>query len=437
MLFQASYSIAPIMLALAIKSESSKQMVIFCFGYLFLNFLPYFLSYISNIFLTKWKLLARLQISKDIQRRYENQYHLLNQIKLNNKYKAILSNNSQELLIEIIDYIYKLFSFFSSSLFSLLFISIFIIHEILLTYLISFICSCIIILLTRKRQTYLSRRTERSKNKFIGNLADSWGNNILSQDPFWENQKNIINRHWNLFRINSLYTINFFQKTSIIQAIVIWLPTSVLVLYSIGTSSLLESAALIVVLPRIVELLLDISNLVMRALEFNLHRGRLTWLEHETSLPGKKELEHHVNFKEISIQNPAFGSVKVNSLCELTDLIEQARGRIQISGANGSGKTTLLTLLKHHYADEAFLLPSNTSMLTVNDRQKSTGQLRLSEIEIIKEHAILGKYSIILLDEWNAHLDSSNYSYIDDMLNEISQNTIIVEVIHWKKDTKP
>ena len=105
MMLQASYSVAPIMLSFAVKSEDQQHLLIFCFGYIALNFLPYFFAYGSSVFLNVWKLRARSQIAKDIQNQYEKKYNLLNMPGLEKKYKAILSNNSQEIIINIIEYI--------------------------------------------------------------------------------------------------------------------------------------------------------------------------------------------------------------------------------------------------------------------------------------------------------------------------------------------
>ena len=114
---------------------------------------------------------------------------------------------------------------------------------------------------------------------------------------------------------------------------------------------------------------------------------------------------------------------------------EKLKGIYTVRGLNGSGKSLSLLKLKEKYSDAAYLLPAHHDLFVNFQTQLSSGQLARKSIEWIRENteSLSKSVRVLLLDEWNANLDSDNLSALEKVLLELSESFLIVEVRHDPK----
>jgi len=132
--------------------------------------------------------------------------------------------------------------------------------------------------------------------------------------------------------------------------------------------------------------------------------------------------------------------IVLNSFSDLLSATNNfEKGRYTITGDNGTGKTTLLANIKSNMGDKAYLLPSHSKMLFLNDSQErgySTGEKLHENFKEISSNINDGVISILLLDEWNANLDKENLSNVNLDIEEISKIVCVIEVLHLANDNR-
>ncbi|MCF9045901.1 ABC transporter ATP-binding protein [Acinetobacter nectaris] len=111
-------------------------------------------------------------------------------------------------------------------------------------------------------------------------------------------------------------------------------------------------------------------------------------------------------------------------------LISKNNGRFTITGNNGSGKITFLHEFKNHLGNKAVIIPTDLN----NSFWKNDANLdHLSTDQRIKnilEEVLYSEESFILLDEWNANLDTKNKIQTNALINKISKYTTVAEITH-------
>ena len=144
-------------------------------------------------------------------------------------------------------------------------------------------------------------------------------------------------------------------------------------------------------------------------------------------LPSSKEayqkLEKRINWDKLRISIRA-------TVVPLETLIESlpSHGRYTIKGENGSGKSSLLLLIKLLKGREAFYLPAKHELsFQLSKDGFSTGQLVRKTL-----HELLEKLDteIVLLDEWDANLDTVNQQQLSQLIDQLSQKKCVIEVRH-------
>ena len=128
--------------------------------------------------------------------------------------------------------------------------------------------------------------------------------------------------------------------------------------------------------------------------------------------------QHH-----ISAKGPSY----ISSYQELLAYTTKC-GRLTLRGENGAGKSTLLMLVKHELADRAFFLPTQNQLSFIAETNKySTGEsLRNRLMEILERVDV----DVLLLDEWDANLDSENHQKLSLLIDKLAESKCVIEVRH-------
>lgn len=123
-----------------------------------------------------------------------------------------------------------------------------------------------------------------------------------------------------------------------------------------------------------------------------------------------------------------FGSEEVSGQQCYDDLdCLRAPGLHTIRGQNGAGKSHLLLLAKEHFGDDAMLVPASHS-LNFSFERGSSGQNVQRMFEELERDQLLPP--VLLLDEWDAHVDDNVRQVLQDKLKTWSVEHAIVQIAH-------
>ena len=430
-LFQACYSIAPVFLARAIGSSIPQQIAWNIAIYFLLNFLPYGITAFSYVFQTKWVVSARQKIAALILRSVSQRYALLQSKQQEQGFVGLTSNNSQSIVSEAIEYIYATTSYLASSVLTLTVIAIAVQPALVGVYVVSLIFCGILILKTRGYQKRMSKIREAALHGVISVLSRAWAPAVLRQSPFVHQLEELLAMKWKRYKKQAIATSWTFQKMSASQALIIWAPMVLVILYLVLTDLPSQSIILLGFAPRIVELLLDISNLVMRFVMFGFQTGRLIWLDQQIA-----QLEHYtfpapISENKLHVSEQEQQPILLANLGGMQYLHARCHrpGRIIVTGDNGSGKTSLLLTLKYKLGARAHYL-SATQRQLVTRAEGSVGEHLIRELQQILTLARSTEGCVLLLDEWNANLGIENTQVIDEALADLSSVCTVFEARH-------
>ena len=180
-------------------------------------------------------------------------------------------------------------------------------------------------------------------------------------------------------------------------------------------------AVLTVTLPRQLTAITTFRNLFVQIISVNNFSTRFQSALFSSELNVLNVMDH-IRITEVLVDGSP-----VESLPELLKLISlRANGRMTISGPNGAGKSTLLAKLNQELPN-SLLIPANPALeIGSNHAESSTGQRVLMHLKFAASESV----PVLLLDEWDADLDSVNALEISSMLDSLSKIRLIIEVRH-------
>ncbi len=340
---------------------------------------------------------------------------------------AVLARNSFPVLKDYISFIHDLASFSFNSLLSISVIVFLLPGQLAGGYCISLALCFLIVLGLQKTIAKTSSHCEYAYLRYSGLLCGFWPNIVLGNkhnESIWRAQRESVARSF-YSTSNRLEVLR--QSGNLLLAAASLGPTIFLIV-TIARSDAIEPAiiaALIVSLTRIFLIVNSLSTLVYRVLDYSsLHARMRVLLDAQSDPiegPGEPATEAvDIMINEVSVQDVSEGRRLI---------LPNKSGRFTITGANGSGKSTFLLALKRAYSDGCFLFPTDYSDLSWKEdcRALSTGQrlvAHLNEVFNIKT------VHYILLDEWDANLDTDNVERIERILDTLSATKVIIEVRH-------
>lgn len=230
------------------------------------------------------------------------------------------------------------------------------------------------------------------------------------------------------FRMNNYFSnlIKYSYLEQLIACLPIVVGVSAIIIYLIiiPVSDLtVLLGAIVAVLPRTLQLFGNVHALSLYSTQYIMIRVKLDKLTNFVKSLSSYSIKDNLNFDLIKILK---GNESVNPkfLLEKIKNSDLSNGRYLVYGDNGSGKSSLLKFIKS-MDREAILISPNT-FYSENNESLSTGMFQIKQInEILKQES-----KVILLDEWDANLDSKNVALLDRLFNERSLNHIIIEVRH-------
>lgn len=347
---------------------------------------------------------------------------------LGNTRKTIFASTSLDIIRDLCYYIFTLASSSMNAIFVLIVVAGFTDFRIIVTYFVSFVLVLVFFRVFGGLAASVAEHTENKRMRLISFGLTFWPNMTISNDinmKLWESKLEEEQTHWSVsFRKKE----NFQALSQLGISLITLVPTGALLIWIIleNSSDMAKFAVLIAILPRVFQILLALHDLATTIYAWNEVKGRLSVLNQFFVNPDNDIEFRDTNATMLRIQ---YGSDVLSGSNRIDAISELKNGRVCISGPNGSGKTTFLLELKERLGDSSLFLPSSSELFFGGNFAKaSTGQAKIYEIEAILELQDVPKF--ILLDEWDANLDTNNINLLEERIDQLAKRCVVVEVRH-------
>lgn len=346
----------------------------------------------------------------------------------------MLSVQGPQELGSFIDFIYDVGSFGLNILFNIVTISIALDFRFAVAFLIGFSGVAAIMKAQGHPRAWLAEIHQSAQVSLTDQLGSAWDSVVLGNAHnfrvWWRQAREKLHA----LRAVETRFARFNQSVSALISVVGMLPTLLLAAYLL-TAGLTDRAAILgmlALLPRIFSVLNYAHSLLHTLADWPSHHVRLNRLEKVIQRPEPVNLVQRVRLGDISVVDE-----RNHRAVQASDLISRpaiesplsSPGRWTLRGENGCGKTSLLLVLKEKLGSAAFLLPAHCQAAFSGHscRPGSTGEILARRLVEIEREVTA---PVLLLDEWDANLDSRHFGLITSRINELARNRCIIEVRH-------
>lgn len=417
--------------------------------YLSALLLPYIPNCIALILKTSWKQNAQRDFIQSFVTANKDNIGEWSNKGIKEEKLSILTSEGPNTLNAFIDYSWDLYTYILSVLFNILALSIVVEPMFAISYGISVTCVIIIMQMRRRTQRQLTQKALIARVDLCQSLLAAWDNVLLGNAynfKLWNERtsqrlKRCLQRNIDLERFDQILAISVALITSI--------PTLAVVIYMMWKhqGDIVRLTSFVVILPLLFMILSYTYQTLSLVFRWAMHRSKLITI-YRTIQPSIISLQ----LSERKIKWPKIAAVFTNDstnednnvlalqervslagprqMSSHEDLLDQAQktGRVTIRGENGSGKSTALMLVKNALANRAFFLPTHNQLSFASETNKcSSGEsLRNRLLEILEKVDA----DVLLLDEWDANLDSENQEKLSRLIDLLSKKKCVIEVRH-------
>ncbi len=284
---------------------------------------------------------------------------------------------------------------------------------------------------------YLGHQVEIKASKVQNHRLTLFSHIFRAWDNVWIATKihktpylNKLNENLDNLKKSSVSSVFTNETSSIVTTFGVVIPILINIIflaYSDWGKTNIQS--LIVTLPRQFQIIGNIQVLISYITSFTALIARARILFTETNI-NELDTKNFINPAKISITR-INGRESYSSTDDLLNLKLQDTGRYLISGENGAGKSTVLISLKMKFGEAAYLLPANCDFwINEENRVMSSGE-KLSNTLNYAINQELPR--VLLLDEWDANLDSQKREHFNYIISELSKKHLVFEIRHGQK----
>lgn len=288
---------------------------------------------------------------------------------------------------------------------------------------LSFAVGLLVFILQKNLLKRVADQDQKSRIDFQAYLSRAWDNILLKNAPVHSRYTEKLRRQASHTRVLTGKTL-FLTNLSVFW---IGLASSIPVfgfdLYLLFAHHAQTDliAAMLITLPRQLQVLLYFRAFFVEITYGRMFGARFQTAYDQTDLVDA-DFAERIDHRRFRIDGQSYANL--DSL--IKELKSRTSGRVLISGENGAGKSSLLLLLNSHL-ENSFYLPAYPLLEIGKDTMHaSTGQRLLMHIEFVKSENI----PVLLLDEWDANLDTANESQISAELDRLSKDRLVIEVRH-------
>lgn len=292
--------------------------------------------------------------------------------------------------------------------------------SLIVSFLFIHICKTVIAKLAEEAQSSLLE-----VNKYFHIFWDIGFHTSSKQDLFNHSEKTLGQNYQRYFRATQHYEI----LEKVLSNFPVILSVLVLVFYLTQLNlSQSEIGAMIALLPRTLQFFASVHVATMINSRFVYLKKKLQNLAtFEDSLKPLIFDFHHNKVRVIDLDTKK--EFSCNALFQEIVTAKKLYGRVLVLGDNGTGKSTFLKAIKD-INKQAFLLSPNTHF-NEEEHRHSVGEAQKTKLDALIENPT----PLMLLDEWDAHLDESSVRYYENRFEKLSKQCLIIEVRHRYKAT--
>ncbi len=416
------------------------------------NYFPYLLTFLGSLLLAYIPncigLILKTSWKQEAQRSFINAFVAANRDNigewsnkgLKEEKLSILTSEGPNTLHTFIDYTWDVYTYSLSVFFNIMALSIVVEPLFAVTYAVSLVCVIFVMKMRRRTQLQLTQKALIARVDLSQSLLAAWDNVLLGNEynfTLWNERtgqrlKRCLQRNVDLERFDQILAISVSLITSI--------PSLLVVVYFMikYQGDMVRLTSFVVILPLLFQILSYTYQTLSLGFRWAMHRSKLTTI-YRTIQPTETaptHMEKKIKWPKIMAASSTAVSDDHVSLAvprpmeSCDDLLKQTsrNGRLTLRGENGSGKSTALMLVKNALAKRAFILPTHNHLSFSSETNKySTGEsLRNRLMEILEKV----EADVLLLDEWDANLDSDNRERLSALIDELSSKKCVIEVRH-------
>jgi ABC-type transport system involved in cytochrome bd biosynthesis fused ATPase/permease subunit len=419
------------------------------FPNLFLYLLSIALFYIPNgiafILKTTWKQQAQRSFIHAFVASNKNNIGEWSNKGLKEEKLSMLTAEGPAAINALIDYVWDLGVFVFSVVFNILALSIIVEPLFAVAYAISLICVLVVMKLKRRAQRQLTQKALTARVDLCQSLFASWDNVLLGNFYNFNIWQEKTDQRLDRCLQRNVALERFDQFLAIFVSLVTSIPSLLVVAYFmiINRHDPVRLSAFVVILPLLFNILSYTYQMLSLIFRWSMHHSKLAAIY--KTIQAAKDLHvpllKKVKWSKINVQQtiirdeavPSSDHIPLSaqqSLMSYNDLLAftTQSGRVTIRGENGCGKSTALLLVKNALSKKAFFLPTHNQLSFHAETNKySTGEsLRNRLLEILEQVDA----DVLLLDEWDANLDSENKEKLHNLINELATTKCVIEVRH-------
>lgn len=414
-----------------VKNQPFLIYLILFIASLFVVFIP---GIYSLIYLEKAKFDSLNDYVGKFIAHFKNYPTLYSDNNFRSKQETWLTNEGQLVINEAFNIAYNWATSTINILFNIMVVGIVISLNLLISYVISFALLSLLFIFSRKNIAHAAESAQINRKSMYQILLSGWDNIVIGNDYNLNKWYSYFSNNFHLARKSAVSLEARTQLFSSLAMAAALLPVvgTIAWLFYINKDNSVLLAALVVTLPRQIQVLQNMHSLASYAFHWHGVKTKLInlmgsikdiqWKNNEGIISDR------IIWGEISI-NANNCEEKAESMDELLHLVQKnTKGRITIRGKNGSGKSTVVSLIKQILSEKAFYFPVNSNLVFNSfQNNKSTGEKIVSYIEELIENM---SEKIIILDEWDANLDTNNLKEISTKIDSLSIKNCVIEIRH-------
>ncbi len=367
----------------------------------------------------------------DAHKLYNDSFHtvflgktyLLSSDDLQSTATTTLAQESNYTLETVIDSIFDISALVLNVLFNVLVIAWFLNGTLLLGYAVGIIFASMFVHFRRHTLKTAAKTDQQSRLNLTAKLFDSWDNVVIFNKHNYTLYNNIVQKSFATAKNNSVKSTSIQHINSSLGMIILMLPVFAVTafIFNKNWQDAATMAVLIATLPRQIQLLQMCYALIGYHTSIGVIKTMLDGIL-EVLKPTTVDLDTYIQANQIRVK-------QTGRIFDSAQLPKQ--GRVTLVGNNGVGKSCVLLKLKDHYQEQAYYLPAKHNLYfnykTDKVHRGSTGQQLIKQIQELRED---DQSTIVMLDEWDAHLDRENTQIIGQYLDELAQTRLVMDVRH-------
>lgn len=359
------------------------------------------------------------------QAKLASRIDLHSNLELKTSVLAAKVKDGPQLITEAIHFGYELMSIGLNVSLNILAISWLLNPLFLASYLISVVLAALMIWLSDETNSYASSKAEKSKIQLTSVLGRAWDNLVINNQTSRKKWEQEFRLKFTEFKLNSVKSERERQRGTVALTLAAFVPSMVAIFWFVCLHQKQISVvlSLVVLLPRVFMVLNQTGMIVYLIRDMALYRGRMKQISVSLRLPARTDLRERWDLNRIHIKN----STDLQGR-ELSPDCLPPNGWFSVSGSNGVGKSSWLCHLKQRLGEQAFYYPARAELDILDSTEVlSTGQKTVADLKEILERETT---SVLLLDEWDAHLDHHWRAEIEQQIRAVSERRLVIDVRH-------